>query len=143
MSRTWPDGNPVTPWADPWHDVMADIREAWDDAGEPARSMLSYDWRGHMNRREQLIAAYGQPESIDPADALALARASIVRVDPTVTADDVYACIYRDEGAADGWLQSNLVNHGHPALAKVPLPDGRVIGILDLRPALKRIRGGT
>jgi hypothetical protein len=22
----WPDGQPVTPWADPWHDVMADLR---------------------------------------------------------------------------------------------------------------------
>lgn len=22
----WPDGEPVTPWADPWHDVMADLR---------------------------------------------------------------------------------------------------------------------
>lgn len=22
----WPDGEPVTPWADPWHDVLADIR---------------------------------------------------------------------------------------------------------------------
>lgn len=23
---SWPDGEPVTPWADPWHDVMGDIR---------------------------------------------------------------------------------------------------------------------
>jgi hypothetical protein len=22
----WPDGKPVTPWADPWHDVAADLR---------------------------------------------------------------------------------------------------------------------
>jgi hypothetical protein len=22
----WPDGQPVTPWADPWHDVLGDIR---------------------------------------------------------------------------------------------------------------------
>lgn len=22
----WPDGKPVTPWADPWHDVAGDIR---------------------------------------------------------------------------------------------------------------------
>jgi hypothetical protein len=26
--RLWPDGSPVTPWADPWHDVGADLREA-------------------------------------------------------------------------------------------------------------------
>ncbi len=25
---TWPDGQPITPWADPWHDIAADIREA-------------------------------------------------------------------------------------------------------------------
>jgi hypothetical protein len=22
----WPDGQPVTPWADPWHDIAGDIR---------------------------------------------------------------------------------------------------------------------
>lgn len=26
QDATWPDGQPVTPWADPWHDVMADLR---------------------------------------------------------------------------------------------------------------------
>jgi hypothetical protein len=24
----WPDGTSVTPWADPWHDVAADVRES-------------------------------------------------------------------------------------------------------------------
>lgn len=23
----WPDGQPVTPWADPWHDVAKDVRD--------------------------------------------------------------------------------------------------------------------
>lgn len=23
----WPDGQPVTPWADPWHDVLVDTQE--------------------------------------------------------------------------------------------------------------------
>lgn len=27
----WPDGEPVTPWADPWHDVAGDVRAAWED----------------------------------------------------------------------------------------------------------------
>ena len=32
QDRQWPDGQPVTPWADPWHDVAADIRAL---LGEP------------------------------------------------------------------------------------------------------------
>lgn len=91
-------------------------------------------------RRERLTAQYGTPEKIDPSDALTLARAALAPVGPDVTPDDVWAGIYRDERAADGWLESNLVHHGHPALAKVPLPDGRVIGILDLRPMTARAR---
>lgn len=27
-SSRWPDGKPVTPWADPWHDVAGDLRDA-------------------------------------------------------------------------------------------------------------------
>lgn len=23
----WPDGEPVTPWADPWHDIAGDMRD--------------------------------------------------------------------------------------------------------------------
>lgn len=25
QARQWPDGQPVTPWADPWHDIGGDI----------------------------------------------------------------------------------------------------------------------
>lgn len=89
-------------------------------------------------RTERLNGRYGKPESIAPSDALALAMTALVHVDPTATADDVYAFIYRDDAAADGWLESNRVHHGHPALAKVPLPDGRVVGILDLRPEMRK-----
>lgn len=84
------------------------------------------------------MAAYGEPEHISGANALALAAAALTSVDPAVTLDDIVAHIYRDNTAADGWLDSNRLNHGHPTLAKVPLPDGRVLGILDLRPALQR-----
>jgi hypothetical protein len=30
----WPDGEPVTPWADPWHDVIGDVRKFKPDAEE-------------------------------------------------------------------------------------------------------------
>jgi hypothetical protein len=91
-------------------------------------------------RRARLTGQYGEPESIAPSDALALAATARVPVDPTATADDIWASIYRDDAAADGWLESNRVHHGHPTLAKVPLPDGRVVGILDLRPELRKSR---
>jgi hypothetical protein len=29
QASTWPDGQPVTPWADPWHDVARDIRDLY------------------------------------------------------------------------------------------------------------------
>jgi hypothetical protein len=104
-----------------------------DRAGERERAR-------DRTRRAELEARFGKPEGISPSDALALAVAACVPVDPRVTADDVFASIYRDDAAADAWGQSNRVFHGHPTLAKVPLPDGRVVGILDLRPALDRMR---
>ena len=88
-------------------------------------------------RRARLTGQHGKPESISPSDALALAVTALVPVDPRVTADDVYAFIYRDGEAADAWAESNRVHNGIPTLAKVPLPDGRVVGILDLRPGAK------
>lgn len=92
-------------------------------------------------RRAVLAGEHGgMPKSITPSDALAAANATHVPVDQTATADDVYAFIYRNKAAADAWGESNLTYNKVPTLAQVPLPDGRVIGILDLRPALKRFR---
>lgn len=92
-------------------------------------------------RRYYLAAKHGgMPESISPSDALALAATAGVPLDSAATADDVWASIYPNEAAADAWGESNLVNNGHPTLAKVPLPDGRVVGILDLRPEMEKSR---
>jgi hypothetical protein len=91
-------------------------------------------------RRARLTEAYGKPERISAHDAAVLAATANIPVSGGPTEDDIVAHIYRDNAAADGWLDSNLLNHGHPTLAKVPLLDGRVVGILDLRPALKRLR---
>jgi hypothetical protein len=94
-------------------------------------------------RRSRLAGQHGTPETISASDALAIAMTALATVDPTVTADDVYASVYRDQAAADAWADANLTHNGHPTLARVPLPDGRVIGILDLRPALRRAREET
>jgi hypothetical protein len=108
-----------------------------DDPGRDARLA---EIAAHKKRQAKLIRQYGMPEHVSASDALAKAMTALVPVDPRVTAGDVYAFIYRDEAAADGWADSNLTHNGVPTLAKVPLPDGRVIGILDLRPALQRTR---
>lgn len=100
--------------------------------------MTDPDLDEQLRRRDELFRVHGRPERIDAADALARACAGQVPVDPAVTAGDIYASIYRDDAAANAWLDANLIHYGHPTLAKVPLPDGRVIGILDLRPALER-----
>jgi hypothetical protein len=101
------------------------------------------DMADRAARRIRLADRHGTPESIGASDALALAMTALIPVDPTATAGDVYANIYRDDTAASAWLESNLTHNGHPTLAKVPLPDGRVVGILDLRPALQRTREET
>jgi hypothetical protein len=31
--HAWPDGERVTPWADPWHDIMGDIRRLHGEQG--------------------------------------------------------------------------------------------------------------
>jgi hypothetical protein len=42
----WPDGRPVTPWADPWHDVIGDVRAA---ASQPDYRTLEHaDWAEAM-----------------------------------------------------------------------------------------------
>jgi len=109
----------------------------WTEAGREAR-LAELD--AQLAHRADLREQHCFPEPISAAKALALAMASLVPVDPAVTADDTYAGIYRDMPAAEAWLDSDLENHGYPTLARVPLPDGRVVGILDLRPALDRAR---
>lgn len=94
-------------------------------------------------RQRELIERYGMPVPIAGPDALAKAFLARVEYDVTALASDVFASIYRDAEAADAWLAANLEHNGHPALARVPLPDGRVIGILDLRPAVSRAAGTT
>ncbi len=109
---------------------------------------MAADDPGHEARQARLIEQHGMPEAISAADALALARTALTgKAEPDsavyrlagVKAGDIHASIYRDPAAADAWLESNLIYYGHPALARVPLPDGRVAGILDLRPSLKRL----
>lgn len=86
-------------------------------------------------RRQAMIAAHGQPAPIAAADALALAR-NAGKDTGGALPQHVHAMIYRDDGAADAWLRANRDEYGHPALARVQLPDGRCVGIIDLRPAL-------
>jgi hypothetical protein len=38
--QRWPDGAPVTPWADPWHDVAADIRQTMADIHDSGNGTL-------------------------------------------------------------------------------------------------------
>ena len=94
------------------------------------------DHQADAERRAELIKHHGQPDVIAADTALGLARDEGLA--DGVTPDQVHAAIYRDKAASDAWLESNRVHHGHPALARFELPDGRVVGILDLRPALAR-----
>jgi len=87
-------------------------------------------------RRAALTERYGAPEPISASDAIALAAAAGIIV--TAPVNGLWASIYRDAEAAGAWGESNLVHNGHPTLKTVPLPDGRVIGLLDLRPAQER-----
>ena len=86
-------------------------------------------------RRARLISLHGIPERIDLGEAL-----TAIGQPEGITPRDVWASIYRDQAAADAWLGSNLAHHGHPTLGRAHLADGRVIGVLDLRPELARSR---
>lgn len=55
----WPDGRPVTPWADPWHDVAGDLRVVSSlfrpmPPGEAERRSMIYRESGEITR--ELIA---------------------------------------------------------------------------------------
>jgi hypothetical protein len=120
---------------------MEEAREGEGYMTGPGRDARLAEIAERKARRARLIGQHGEPERISNADALALAMTALVPVEVGVTADSwIHASIYRDDEAADAWLESNLVHHGHPALARVPLPDGRVVGILDLRLSLERDR---
>lgn len=103
--------------------------------------MSAAEYEAHTARRDALIRDHGMPKPIAGDDALMLARDRTAGISPCVRAAEVYASIYRDQAAADAWLASNLEHHGHPAIGTVLMDDGRVIGILDLRPALARSAG--
>lgn len=101
------------------------------------------DYGTHQARHAALVAEHGKPEHMPTADALDLARSSGAGISPYVTAPEVHASVYRDDAAADAYLESDRVHYGHPTLARVPLGDGRVLGILDLRPALRQALEGN
>lgn len=54
----WPDGQPVTPWADPWHDVAGDIASLYilESFTAPLPTMLPSERR----EREQMYRESGQ-----------------------------------------------------------------------------------
>lgn len=91
-------------------------------------------------RRAALEAEFGKPEIISNADAIAAAKAAQVSLPYMPLSHDAWiiAHIYRDVAAWEGWLASNTEHYGHTELVRVPLPDGRVIGILDLRASMPK-----
>ena len=111
-------------------------------ADDPGRDARLAEIAERADRRARLAARHGMPERISNSDALAAVRNAGADVSPYAAADDwIHASIYRDAAAADAWMESNRVHHGHTTMARAPLPDGRVVGILDLRAALKDHRG--
>lgn len=108
-------------------------------ADDPDREARLAEIAEHKARQNKLSAEHGKPEWIAASDALTLGFNAGV-ITSVTSPSDYYASIYRDSAAADAWLESNLTHNGHPTLARFALPDGRVVGILDLRPALAESR---
>ena len=125
--------------ASPEHPLYTKFVSEWD---EQDRAAVMADLQARDVRRMQLEKDFSQPERISNADALAAAATAHVPPkggglypDPD---DWIVAHIYRDNVAADGWLASNTEHHGHTELLRVPLPDGRVILIMDLRESYRK-----
>lgn len=53
---SWPDGEPVTPWADPWHDFAGDVREVMDSIFAPLLRPLP---PGEFERQCQIYSGEG------------------------------------------------------------------------------------
>lgn len=85
-------------------------------------------------RREELREHHGTPESVRSYDALLIAMNHHVTLH--VNGPDVIAYYYRDRAAAEAYAASNTEHNNAPSLAIIDLPDGRALGITDLRPAL-------
>lgn len=120
---------------------LAVLAEMYEPNGDVKVTVIAPEYRAEY---ERLIEQHGQPEGISPSGALALAATARVPVDPGLTADDVFASIYRDDAAADAYEDSGRVHHaGYPTLAKFPLPDGRVVILTDLRPTSRLAQEGS
>lgn len=85
-------------------------------------------------RREALRAQYGQPVTVDAAEAL-----RVLGEHMHLAPADVVAFRYRDQEGADAYAASNLEHYGHPSLGTYVVPDG-VVGVIDLRQA-RRVLG--
>lgn len=107
-------------------------------ADDPGREARLAEIAEQKARTASLESRFGHPENIPSSDALRLLMpgVNVSGIDP----DDVIGHIYRDREAADGWLASNLEHHGHPAIGTAVMADGRVVGVLNLRPSLDRAR---
>jgi hypothetical protein len=71
----------------------------------------------------------------DTAAALKLVGANLDGIAP----DDAHASLYPSREAAEAFAASNLEHHGHPSLGIAEV-DGGWVGVLDLRPAIAKMR---
>ena len=117
----------------------------WDEL-EPAGQALWQERAEEDARRERLTAEHGKPVHIDAADALALFATGgqhtrgvyrSVRRSParTYTPASTGTRQQPTRGCSPTWSTTATPNW-HAS----PLPDGRIVGILDLRPALEKAR---
>ncbi len=107
------------------------MKQEWKEAD---RERVRAEQAEHLTRRAALIEAHGKPKHLAASDAIALARATIDSPDPA----QLHASLYRDAAQADAWMSSTAEHYGHSVLFRATLPDGQVIGVYDLRPALAR-----
>ena len=105
-------------------------------ADHPGREERLAGIADHGARRARLAEQHGMPETINAAEALALAGPAL----PLALADDIHASIYRDgRRLTRGWPRTWRLRA--PDAGAGPLPDGRVAAILDLRPGMRRESG--
>jgi hypothetical protein len=81
--------------------------------------------------RAELWHQYGRPKAADTAMALRLLGKR-----DEVHPRDAFACVYSSREAAEAFREANREHWGHPSLGIVVV-DGGVLGVSDLRPALR------
>jgi hypothetical protein len=88
-----------------------------------------------QRRKAWMFSRYGKPEPFDLDTAVNLARLT----DNTITRDDICAFTYRDREAFEAYAENNRQINQLGVIGPFDVAGAGLVGVIDLRPAIKRM----